>query len=166
MLGYRAVELRSWVHRHGTRANRLPDRPARFRSDLEIVSGYSFVPVSTMSTCRLPHREHTSRSRQSRTDVSTPYLVAISLNVRRGRTPTPPIPGTTRSNRAMRRAREKADISVSTKWSRSISNARRLTGPGYCRGGRSRCRNVTMSPPVLPRAVLPNRLLGQKAEIP
>ena len=36
------------------------------------------VPVTTKSTCRPPHSEHTSRSRQSRTEVSAPYRVAIS----------------------------------------------------------------------------------------
>jgi hypothetical protein len=36
------------------------------------------VPVTTMSTCRPPHPEQTSRSRQSRTDVFAPYEAAIS----------------------------------------------------------------------------------------
>jgi hypothetical protein len=36
------------------------------------------LPVATISTCGLLHREQTSRSRQSSTDVSAPYRVAIS----------------------------------------------------------------------------------------
>src|SRR5437879_2254746 len=36
------------------------------------------VPVTTMLTLRLPHREHTSRSVQSGTVVSAPYWSAIS----------------------------------------------------------------------------------------
>ena len=36
------------------------------------------VPLTTISACRLPHREHTSRSRQSGTGVSAPYRAAIS----------------------------------------------------------------------------------------
>jgi hypothetical protein len=36
------------------------------------------VPLTTISTCRPPQREHTSFSRQSRTLVSAPYRAAIS----------------------------------------------------------------------------------------
>jgi hypothetical protein len=36
------------------------------------------VPLTTISTCRLPHREQTSRSRQSRTLVPSPYRRACS----------------------------------------------------------------------------------------
>jgi hypothetical protein len=36
------------------------------------------VQVATKSTCRLPHLEQTSRSRQSGTGVSAPYRAAIS----------------------------------------------------------------------------------------
>ena len=41
--------------------------------------GHRFVPVTTISTCRPPQREQTSRSRQWSTDVSAPYRVAISV---------------------------------------------------------------------------------------
>jgi len=41
-------------------------------------SDHRLVPVSTISASRLPHREHISRSRQLRTDVSVPYRAAIS----------------------------------------------------------------------------------------
>jgi hypothetical protein len=44
----------------------------------ESFRGHRFVPVTTISTVRPPHREQTSRSRQSSTDVSAPYVVAIS----------------------------------------------------------------------------------------
>ena len=37
------------------------------------------VPVTTISTARLPQLEHTSRSRQSRTLVAAPYCRAISI---------------------------------------------------------------------------------------
>src|SRR5260370_15325823 len=36
------------------------------------------VPVTTISPCRLPHMEQTSRSRQLSTGVSAPYRAAIS----------------------------------------------------------------------------------------
>jgi hypothetical protein len=36
------------------------------------------VPVTAISTCRLLHREQTSRSRQSRMEMSAPYRAAIS----------------------------------------------------------------------------------------
>ena len=36
------------------------------------------VPVSNLSTCRLPQPEQTSRSRRSSTAVSAPYRAAIS----------------------------------------------------------------------------------------
>jgi hypothetical protein len=52
------------------------------------------VPVTIISTRRLPHREHTSRSRQSRTVVQAP----CRRRARRGRVrPDAGIPGTTRS---------------------------------------------------------------------
>jgi hypothetical protein len=44
----------------------------------ESFRGHRFVPVTTISTIRPPQREQTSRSRQSRTAVSAPYLVAIA----------------------------------------------------------------------------------------
>jgi hypothetical protein len=48
-------------------------RPAYF------VAGYRrSVPLTTISTWRLPQREQTSRSRQSSTGVSAPYRAAIS----------------------------------------------------------------------------------------
>jgi hypothetical protein len=43
--------------------------------------GYRAVPVITVSTSRLFHREQTSRSRQSRTEVSAPYPAAIGLDL-------------------------------------------------------------------------------------
>jgi hypothetical protein len=44
-----------------------------------VVRGYRrAVPVTTKSTSRAPHTEHTSRSRQSRTDVPAPCRAAIS----------------------------------------------------------------------------------------
>src|SRR5271166_7094061 len=46
----------------------IPHHPAAHR----------LVPVTTISTCRPPHLEQTNFSRQSSTDVSAPYRVAIS----------------------------------------------------------------------------------------
>src|SRR5262249_9690043 len=42
------------------------------------LAAHRFVPVTTISTCRPPHREHTSRWRQLSTEVSAPYREAIS----------------------------------------------------------------------------------------
>jgi hypothetical protein len=39
------------------------------------------VPLTTMSTRRLPHREHTSRSRQSGTGVSALYRSGIFCRI-------------------------------------------------------------------------------------
>jgi hypothetical protein len=38
-----------------------------------------WFPLTSISTCRLPQREQTSRSRQSSTDVSAPYRADISV---------------------------------------------------------------------------------------
>jgi len=43
------------------------------------VEGYRrAVPVTTKSASQQPHLEHTSRSRQLRTEVAAPYRAAIS----------------------------------------------------------------------------------------
>jgi hypothetical protein len=47
-------------------------RPARATR-----AAHRLVPVTTISTCRPPHLEQTSLSRQSRTLVSAPYRAAI-----------------------------------------------------------------------------------------
>jgi hypothetical protein len=47
---------------------------SRNTSIFESFRSHRLVPVTTISTCRPPHREQTSRSRQSSTEISAPYL--------------------------------------------------------------------------------------------
>jgi hypothetical protein len=52
------------------------------RGDVEGSSYFRrrFVPVTSISMCRLPQREQTNRPRQSITVVSAPYRATISGN--------------------------------------------------------------------------------------
>jgi hypothetical protein len=67
--------------RHGFGEGRLTTRSRPPRRLWAIPSCRAYrrsVPVTTISTCRLPHGEHTSRSRQLGTAISAPYRCACS----------------------------------------------------------------------------------------
>jgi len=62
-----------------TLKEKKPEPGASFRPAAPVGEGYRrSVPVTTISTALHPQAEQTSRSRQSSTDVLSPYLAAIS----------------------------------------------------------------------------------------
>jgi hypothetical protein len=73
--------------RRRRRRSRASAPTPRKMAFFESFRGHRFVPVTTISTCRPPHREHTSRSRQSRTDVSAPYRASAMATTHLRRTP-------------------------------------------------------------------------------
>jgi hypothetical protein len=88
------------------------------------------VPLTTMSTCRLPRREQTSGSRQSRTEV--PSRCRLSVLGGAGCDLMPSIPDTTRLSAGLRMAgqqitSERAD-QTSLRSQRAVFDARAKAG--------------------------------------
>jgi hypothetical protein len=54
-----------------------PPCPGRCHSCIPAWLQRRLAPLTTISTCRLPQREQTSRSRQSKTGVSAPYRAVL-----------------------------------------------------------------------------------------